>query len=87
MWLDGWACLHACWLSAFEVTLRETMLWELGQSATAHGTAVRENSRTLNVFDPAGESDARIGPFVPVAGWRKPAPGAAAEGRSQREAA
>jgi len=86
-WLDGWAGLHACRLSAFEVSLRETMLWELGKPDVARGTTVRENSRTLNVFDPAGESNARIGQFVPITAWREETPDAASEGRPKRGAA
>jgi len=49
--LDGWPGLHACWLSALSVYLREAMLWELDQSVTAPGSADPGSRRTLNVFD------------------------------------
>ena len=31
-WLDGWAGIHASYLSALDVYLRETVLWEMQQS-------------------------------------------------------
>ena len=51
-WLDGWAGLHASYLSAFNVYLREAMLWNLQRPAAAKRNAGRESWHELRVFDP-----------------------------------
>jgi glycosyltransferase involved in cell wall biosynthesis len=50
--LDGWAGLHACCLSAFAIYLREAMLWEMNEPALARRTVMRDHWQELKVFDP-----------------------------------
>jgi hypothetical protein len=60
-WLDGWAGLHACWLSALSIYLRETLLWELHEPAQTRFAAQRDGLQTLKVFDPSSASETTLG--------------------------
>ena len=55
-WLDGWAGLHASFLVAFAVGLRELQLWGLTRPAIVHSTGAREESHNLRVFNPASQA-------------------------------
>jgi hypothetical protein len=53
-WLDGWAGLHASFLSALAVYLHEASLREVEEPATAQPRLVHDHWRELKVFDPSG---------------------------------
>jgi hypothetical protein len=50
--LDGWAGLHASYLAAFSISLRETLLWSLQRPALGRHLMAHEAWRPLRVFDP-----------------------------------
>jgi hypothetical protein len=56
-WLDGWAGLHACWLSALAVCLRETLLWELYEPNAAGVAGAAIGRQTFKVYDPNSAND------------------------------
>jgi hypothetical protein len=53
-WLDGWAGLHASFLSALAVYLHEASLREIEEPAAAQPRLVHDHWRELKVFDPSG---------------------------------
>jgi hypothetical protein len=86
-WLDGWAGLHACWLSALSICLRDTMLWEMDQAAAAGALVVRETRQTLKVFDPQGGGDRATPAPAGAAEQDQDAPTAGSDQRLKRPAA
>jgi hypothetical protein len=55
---DGWAGLHASWLSASAIVLQETKLWEMQQHQQLQANFV-ERDASLKIFAP--EQTARLG--------------------------
>lgn len=60
-WIDGWAGLHACCLSAIEVYLSEAKLWELHHPLAERPTNALEHSPNLKFIEPDNASDSRPG--------------------------
>jgi hypothetical protein len=56
-WLDGWAGLHASYLSALAIYLREMLLWGMDRPPLVQRSALREEWRALRVFDPGGTAE------------------------------
>jgi (heptosyl)LPS beta-1,4-glucosyltransferase len=52
-WLDGWAGLHASYLSAHSAYLQEALLWSMWQPLEARNNAASEIRHELRVFNPA----------------------------------
>jgi aminoglycoside phosphotransferase (APT) family kinase protein len=82
-WVDGWAGLHASFLSACAIYLREAMLWERQQ--TPLRSSANDEGRELKVFSGTADADVPVAyPFILAA---EEAPHAESEGRQMRPAA
>lgn len=66
-WLDGWAGLHASYLTALDVYYREMMLWSLDRPPLMQRTAAREERHALRVFDPASKETTDSGEWLEAA--------------------
>jgi hypothetical protein len=55
-WLDGWAGVHACWLSALNVYMREAMRRELQHSPERHGFHSSKVCQDLEDFESESET-------------------------------
>jgi hypothetical protein len=58
--LDGWAGLHASYLSAFAIYLREAMLWEMQQPIAKRTSDAGQNWQETSVFDPYRTTDSAL---------------------------
>jgi (heptosyl)LPS beta-1,4-glucosyltransferase len=50
-WMDGWAGLHACYLSAMAIYIRQSALWEGADSDEQPAIACSKVCQELKVFD------------------------------------
>jgi serine/threonine protein kinase len=59
-WLDGWAGVHACYLSAMAIYFRQAIRWERANSNEQPAIPCSKVCEELKVFDPTGASSSLV---------------------------